>query len=78
MSPREDFRAKGARYVTEGRLVVREVDEYAGAAIAECRGQGAVWTVGFDEHGWFCDCPARGRCAHIHALALVVAMEPRE
>jgi uncharacterized Zn finger protein len=69
---------KGTRYLTEGRLIVRAIDEYAGTLQADCRGDGAVYALGRDESGWFCSCPARGNCAHLAALRLVVAVEPRE
>lgn len=75
---RENAIAKGRRYVSEGRLIVRELDEHAGIVQADCRGAGAVWSVGRDERGWFCTCPAYTTCAHIAALQLVVALEPRE
>jgi hypothetical protein len=74
---RENAAMKGRRYVAEGRLIVRALDEYGGTVQADCRGAGAVWTVGRDERGWFCDCPAYSVCAHIEALRLVVALEPR-
>jgi uncharacterized Zn finger protein len=74
---RESVASKGARYRTEGRL--RRVDEHAdGTLEADCRGNGAVYSLGRDETGWFCNCPARGDCAHLAALRLVVAVEPRE
>ncbi len=70
---------KGRRYLSEGRLVVRELDEHAGVVVADCRGDGAIWACGRDESGrWWCQCPARTRCAHLYALGLVVALEPRE
>jgi len=69
---RENARAKGRRYLAEGRLVVRE----AGGAriVATCRGAGAEHRLGCDEDGlWWCTCPAHGRCAHLVALQLVTA-----
>ncbi len=69
---------KARRYLAEGRLVVRELDEDAGVVQADVRGDGAVWTLGHDSTGWHCSCPARGRCAHLLALGLVVAVEPRQ
>lgn len=65
---REDVEAKGRRYLAEGRLVVT----LAGGAMIEarCRGTGAVHRLGFDM-GWWCTCPARGRCSHLVALQLV-------
>lgn len=68
---------KGRVYVAEGRLTIHELDEDAGTVMASCRGTGAVWTCGRDEHGWFCNCPALTRCAHLVALGCVVALEPR-
>lgn len=76
---RDSAGEKGRRYVGEGRLIVRNVDEDAGTAEADCRGGGAVYACGRDDRGlWFCECPARGICAHLEALRLVVALEPRE
>lgn len=72
---REAAAVKGRRYLTEGRLVVRVLDERAGTVRATCRGDGTVYAVGRDAGGWFCSCPARGRCAHLVALGLVVALE---
>jgi hypothetical protein len=74
---RESAIEKGRRYVSEGRLIVRELQEHDGTALADCRGDGAVWSLGRDERGWWCSCPARGRCAHLYALGLVTALEPR-
>jgi hypothetical protein len=74
----ESVATKGGRYLTEGRLIVRSVDEYAGTLRADCRGNGAVYALGRDGSGWFCSCPARGNCAHLEALRLVVAVEPQE
>jgi hypothetical protein len=73
---RESAALKARRYLTEGRLVVHEVDEDAGVVRASCRGNGAVYTCGRDSRGWwFCNCPARSdRCAHLEALRLVTAL----
>ncbi len=73
---REDARTKGQRYVAEGRLTIRHVDEDAGVVEAECRGGGAVYRLAHRDGRWACSCPARGRCSHLHALALVIAVEP--
>jgi hypothetical protein len=75
---RENAQAKGRRYIGEGRLVISELDEDAGVVQADCRGDGAIWTLGHDERGWWCSCPALGRCAHLYALGLVTALEPRK
>jgi hypothetical protein len=45
---RESAIEKGRRYVAEGRLIVRSLDEDAGIAQADCRGDGAIWTLGRD------------------------------
>jgi len=68
---RESAEQKGRRYILEGRLVIRHVD--GGIIRAECRGGGAVWNLGRSAAGWWCSCPARGRCSHLHALMLVTA-----
>jgi hypothetical protein len=52
--------------------------EDGGIAQADCRGDGAIYTLGYDERGWWCSCAAMGRCAHLHALGLVTVLEPRE
>lgn len=70
---RENAQAKARRYLAEGRLVVRHVDDRT--ALAECRGDGATWPLGFEDGGWWCACPARGRCAHELALGLVTSFK---
>jgi hypothetical protein len=73
---RETITEKGKRYLGEGRLIVRELDEQAGTVQADCRGAGAVYVLGHDENGrWFCSCPARQNCGHLEALRLIVAIE---
>jgi hypothetical protein len=76
---RESATAKGRRYIVEGRLTVRALDEHGGVALADCKGGGAIYSCGRDERGrWFCNCPAlTAACAHLEALRLVVALEPR-
>ncbi len=68
---RESVEVKGRRYLTEGRLRIRSVQGDEVQAIA--RGNGHLYRLGHDERGYFCDCPARSRCAHLVALQLVVA-----
>lgn len=72
---RENSSSKGRRYVSEGRLIIRRLD---GEVVqADCRGGGAVYACGHNERGWFCNCAAlTDNCAHLHALRLVVAIEP--
>jgi len=70
IASRESVEAKGRRYVVEGRLIVELVD--ASRVRATCRGAGSVCEVGWTEDsGWWCSCPARGRCAHLVAVQLV-------
>lgn len=70
MPPRESVDSKGRRYLGEGRLTVQHVD--AALVRATCRGGGAIYVLGWSGEGWWCGCPARGRCAHLAALELVV------
>ncbi len=72
--PREAVEQKGRRYACEGRLVIDHVDRRT--IRASCRGAGEVYRLGYDRGGWWCSCPARGRCAHLTALMLVV-VRPR-
>jgi hypothetical protein len=67
---REDYLVKARRLLGEGRLTVRGID---GKEIrATCRGDsGEVYRVGYSPDGWYCDCPAVGRCAHMQGLTLV-------
>jgi len=71
MSPRESFDVKGRRYLVEGRLDVRHV--VGDVVVAQCRGDSAeIYRLGYGPGGWWCDCPAKGRCSHLQALMLVV------
>jgi hypothetical protein len=67
---REDARSKGARYLVEGRLWVRSAGPQG--ISAWCRGAGELYRLGFDpQRGWWCECPALGRCSHLWALETV-------
>jgi len=75
---RETIRKKAGRYLLEARVRVLFCDEDNGIVTADVRGSGAGYTTGRDdERGWYCDCKARGECAHIAALKYVTVMEPR-
>jgi uncharacterized Zn finger protein len=76
---RENPQAKAQRYLCEGRVRVLACNEDDGTILADVRGSGASYTTGRDdERGWYCDCKARGECAHIVALKYVTVLEPRE
>ncbi len=66
---RENAEAKGRRYLTEGRLLIRSAGPDGVRAL--CRGNGEWYRVGYQRGGWSCDCPALGRCAHLVAIMLV-------
>jgi hypothetical protein len=78
LKSRESAKEKGRRYLGEGRLLVQKVDEGAGVVAAECRGDGMTYGCGYAQGAWYCTCPAKGRCCHLIALGLVVAVGRRE
>jgi uncharacterized Zn finger protein len=67
---RESAATKGRRYVLEGRLRLLLV--HGPRIYAECRGNGATYHCGYVKGRWWCSCPARGTCAHLVAVQLVV------
>jgi hypothetical protein len=68
---RENAATKGRRYLTEGRLTIRNV--HGGRIWAECRGDGETYQLGYAHGRWFCGCPARTvDCCHLRALRLVL------
>ncbi len=75
---REDVQTKARRYLAEGRVRIRLLNEESGVADADVRGSGAVYAVEHDDKGWSCDCAARTECAHIAALKCVTVLKPRE
>jgi hypothetical protein len=75
---REDAQTKARRYLAEGRVRIRLLNEQSADADAEVRGSGAVYAVEHDDKGWSCDCAARTECAHIAALKCVTVLKPRE
>jgi hypothetical protein len=78
LGTRENAAEKARRYLAEGRLLVLKVDDKAGVVAAEARGDGATYACGYAQRHWYCTCPAKGRCCHLLALGLVVAVEGRE
>ena len=73
---RETIAAKGARYLTEGRLIVTGV--LGDHVTAVCRGNGEKYDLGHTTgRGWHCSCPARtDQCCHLTALKLVTTRRP--
>ncbi len=70
---RENAPSKARRYLTEGRVVLVTVTTEAVAAVV--RGDAALHRVDYDgRRGWRCTCPALGRCSHLLAVGLVVAV----
>ncbi len=72
---RESAHDKGRRYLTEGRLAVRQVDR--SGVIAFVRGDSGLLyrTEWSPDLGWLCNCPARtDQCAHLVALRLVTVV----
>ncbi len=75
MTARENVEVKARRYLGESRLTVLQVD--GDHVEAECRGTGEVHRLGHHpryRNGWWCSCPARGRCCHLAALQLVIVI----
>lgn len=72
--PVENKESKARRYLSEGRIQIRKVDYKAGLILAEARGGDTTYYLGFDpdKKEWRCTCEARGLCAHLIALQLVV------
>lgn len=72
--PREDARTKGVRYIGEGRLTLTAVEDHE--IRARCRGSGHVYRCGWNPaERWWCTCPARTTCSHLHALRLVTVVD---
>jgi hypothetical protein len=67
----EDAITRGRRLVAEGRLIVSYVSGRSITAV--CRGDsGQIHRLGYDPgRQWWCACPAKTKCAHVHALQLV-------
>ncbi len=73
---RETAAVKGTRLLTEGRLIVTAAA--AGEFAATVRGSGDVHRVTFGRGGWYCTCPARSTCSHLHAAWLIAAPKHKE
>ncbi|MGI8775305.1 MAG: hypothetical protein ACR2KQ_09910 [Actinomycetota bacterium] len=70
---RENAASKGLRYLIQGRVQIRRAgSDHVEATV---RGNGRAWTVEYRDGWWRCDCPARSKCAHRHAVEQVVVVE---
>jgi uncharacterized Zn finger protein len=69
---REGAQQKGRRYLLEGRVRIRYVGPQGVRAYV--RGQGEIYRVEYGWGRWSCTCPAKGRCCHLVAVQLVVAV----
>jgi uncharacterized Zn finger protein len=71
---REDARAKATRLLTEGRVIVKTVNQ--NVVVANVRGDsGHIYTVTGDARsGFVCPCQSVGPCSHALALALVTLL----
>jgi uncharacterized Zn finger protein len=63
---RETIDEKARRYLKGGRVTIEYAD--ADTVRASARGSDAVYFVGYSGGVSRCDCPARGRCAHLVAV----------
>ncbi|WP_436792614.1 hypothetical protein [Actinospongicola halichondriae] len=72
---RETVRDKAGRYLLEGRVILNRVD--ARMVVARVRGDGAIYSTGWANGAWSCDCPhqARTDCSHVLALKRVTAID---
>lgn len=74
----ENVEQKGRRYLTEGRIVVKQAGAESGLIVAVARGSGGeTYNLGWDpgKNQWRCTCRAgqKGRCSHLIGLRLVTA-----
>lgn len=69
---RESAKARAVRFLAERRVLIVRV--LPTSVLAYVRGDsGELRRVTWDpRHGFRCDCPAIGMCAHAHAVASVV------
>jgi uncharacterized Zn finger protein len=65
----ETVTGKAARYLAEGHVTIVRVD--GDLVDARVRGDSGTYMVRHDPAGWWCSCPALGRCSHVVAVKLV-------
>ena len=71
---RESTDAKARRFLIDGRVAVRFVQE--SRVEADVAGETGTWHVSFSRGAWRCDCPSRRRCSHLLAVASVTTRPP--
>jgi hypothetical protein len=74
---REDAATKARRLLTEGRVSIEIAavsEPFLGATVRGDSGEFYACGYELDAGGWWCSCPARGRCAHLQALMLIFAI----
>lgn len=73
---RENVAMKARRLLVEGRVRIIYVTDDEADIAAEVRGDSArIYSSGYSMgEGWFCDCAARGTCAHVRAVMLVTVV----
>lgn len=74
---RENVETRGRRYLVEGRLTLMTLNMHRGIITARCVGRGQTHHLGYNASGYWCDCEARSRCAHLVALELVTEKPSR-
>ena len=68
---------KARRILGEGRVVIEHLNRHE--VTATVRGDGHRYVVTWrPSTGWTCPCEARGRCSHLLAVGLVVAVDIEE
>lgn len=72
--PAQSISAKALAYLAEGRVRAEHVDAATRSALFRVLGTAPVpYQVRYAHGAWRCTCPARVRCCHITACALVAA-----
>jgi len=71
---RENIETRGRRLLAERRVAILSVHRQRVYALV--RGDsGTTHRTGYIRGRWVCDCPARGRCAHIVTIQCVIDLD---
>lgn len=70
---RESAATKARRYLAEGRVIVTALDAHRVEAVV--RGDAVLHSCSYHAGAWACSCEARGRCSHLLAVGLIVAVD---